>query len=517
MFCVKCGAALPEGANFCPNCGAPVDGAESGPEKKEVKTVQFRCKGCGHVLEIDPDTPVLRCPLCGSSELIQEDKEVTVERIRSRTKREGQQTYKEVQKGWQDIRQKEIDADNEQETYEREKNEIHSYTHGKLFRLTIALVLVFGLCTAHALSGKAYLATAIAVLQIILCLVSILLGLRTIRERGRGVSTVLVILAAVLFFPYITAYNARYDDEKTFVAIGKQTLLNTGLSPMLPQIEGSKVEYNTNSDKELDIDVEGITYDQFDQYITDCKNLGYTVDAEKSTSDYTAYNAEGYYLRLRHSDYSTKPKVLNICFRAPVLGDPDFVWPDSALAKVIPVFEEKSGIIREDTTDSLELTICGVSTQEYEAYVSECKKAGFTIDEKRSEFEKKFEAYNSDGYGLHMYYGDMGTAGITVSAPLELTDVTWPVTGPATLLPEPDVSIGKISINYDWTFSIYLGNYTIDEYSAYVDRCISKGFDDDFSRSDTYFSAEKGEDKDLTVSYVGFNTIYISITDHDKF
>ena len=515
MFCVKCGAALPEGANFCPNCGAPVDGAKSGPEKKEVKTVQFRCKGCGNVMELDQDSPVLHCSVCGSSELIQEDKEVTVERIRSRSKREGQQTYKEVQKGWQEIRQKEIDADNEQETYEREKSEIHSYAHGKLFRVTIVLVLIFGLCTARALSGGAHLATAIAVFQIVLCLVSILLGLRTIRERGSGVSMVLVILAAVLFFPYITAYNARYNDEKAFVAIDKQTLLNTGLSTMLPQIEGSEVEYHTNSDQEVDIDVDGVTYEQFDQYITDCQNMGYNIDPVKETSRYTAYNADGYYLYLNHWHGL---EDLDITLKAPILGDPDFVWPDNAISKTIPVFNGESGIINQDTEDVLEITMCGVTQKDCATYIEECKQAGFTIDANvHRSFNDGYNAYNADGYELAVHMGEMNTIKIEVNAPRKRNDITWPTTGPATLIPKPEITGGTIGNNYDWVYSVYLADYAIDDFNAYVDKCIAKGFNDDFSRSDTYFSADKGKSKHLTVEYIGYNTIYIHISDDDKF
>ena len=93
---------VPENAQFCPECGKRLITATT--KIKTIETVQFRCKGCGNVMEINPESPVLRCSFCGSNELIQEDKDITVERIRSRSKREGQQTYKEVQKGWQAIR-----------------------------------------------------------------------------------------------------------------------------------------------------------------------------------------------------------------------------------------------------------------------------------------------------------------------------------------------------------------------------------------------------------------------------
>lgn len=107
MYCVKCGATLPNGANFCPNCGASADQTRGGSEKKEAKTVQFRCKGCGHIMEIDPNSPILRCSICGSNELILEGDDVTVQRIKSRAYKDvklgEQQTYKEVELGKKEL------------------------------------------------------------------------------------------------------------------------------------------------------------------------------------------------------------------------------------------------------------------------------------------------------------------------------------------------------------------------------------------------------------------------------
>ena len=64
-------------------------------------------------MEIDPDSPVLRCSVCGSNELILEGDNVTVQRIKSNAYKDvelgKQQTYKDVELGKKEL---EIKGDN---------------------------------------------------------------------------------------------------------------------------------------------------------------------------------------------------------------------------------------------------------------------------------------------------------------------------------------------------------------------------------------------------------------------
>lgn len=111
MFCDKCGSLLPDRAKFCPECGMPVDQTRPRTDRREIRTVQFRCKSCGNVMEIDPDSPILRCSACGSNELILEGDDVTVERIKSNAYKDvelgRQQVYKEVELGKRELEIKE--------------------------------------------------------------------------------------------------------------------------------------------------------------------------------------------------------------------------------------------------------------------------------------------------------------------------------------------------------------------------------------------------------------------------
>lgn len=64
MFCTNCGKQFPGDAKFCPECGAPVAGAQ--PQNPNQRTQSFagevrKCPNCGEVL----DSFMVNCPSCG--------------------------------------------------------------------------------------------------------------------------------------------------------------------------------------------------------------------------------------------------------------------------------------------------------------------------------------------------------------------------------------------------------------------------------------------------------------------
>lgn len=92
MYCSKCGKEIAPGSRSCSKCGNVISSANA-----SVKAVQFVCKGCNSVMTISTDSPILKCPCCGSNELIVENDSVTIERIRSKTTLKQQQVDKELQ------------------------------------------------------------------------------------------------------------------------------------------------------------------------------------------------------------------------------------------------------------------------------------------------------------------------------------------------------------------------------------------------------------------------------------
>lgn len=79
MFCMKCGAKLPDGAQFCMSCGTAI----SGNTESNVKMVHLKCRECNGVMEVDPNTNTLVCPFCESKDVIIESDNVKIEQIKS--------------------------------------------------------------------------------------------------------------------------------------------------------------------------------------------------------------------------------------------------------------------------------------------------------------------------------------------------------------------------------------------------------------------------------------------------
>lgn len=338
---------------------------------------------------------------------------------------------------------------------------------------------------------------------------------KKIRIRaGIGGAIVLAFLAFVLIngslLKGITNILPNSESSINAPSGEKFEWLKTGLSTELPEIQGTGGHIWKNSEEELDIYIEGISYSQFDTYIVSCKEKGFAVDAAKDTDKYIAYNSTGYKLELQHWSSGR----LDINLEAPLIGDENFEWPSHAFAELIPQQDGKTGTVETSNEDTLKIILYDVSRSEVKSYISECEDAGFTIDAEKK--DTSFNGFNADGHELSISYNEMKAMSITVKAPKKFAAINWPSSGPARMLPKPSLDKGIISIDYDWSFSVYIGNMTIDGFNDYVDKCEDKGFAKDW-RSDTYFSADKGKDISLNVEYVGFNTVYISITDYEAF
>ena len=338
---------------------------------------------------------------------------------------------------------------------------------------------------------------------------------KKIRIRaGIGAAIVLVFLAFVLINGSLLKGVTNLLPDNIFSTNDgsdeKFEWLKTGLSTELSELQGTGGHIWKNSEEELDIYIEGISYSQFDAYIVSCKQKGFTVDAVKDTDKYTAYNSTGYKLELQH----WSSERLDINLKAPLVGDENFEWPSHAFADLVPQQDGKTGTVETANEDTLKIILYDVSSSEVKSYISKCESAGFTIDAEKK--DTSFSGFNADGYKLSISYNEMKAMSITIDAPIQMTEISWPSSGPAKLIPKPSFSVGKISSDYDWAFSVYLGDMTIDDFNAYVDKCIDKGFEKDY-RSEHYFSADKGDGISLTVEYVGFNTIVISIYDYNQF
>lgn len=82
--CAVCQALLDEEDLFCANCGteSPRRDAQSAPAARSF-THKFECAGCGASMSYDASAGTLRCPFCGSDDLVEkaDAKEIAPNRV----------------------------------------------------------------------------------------------------------------------------------------------------------------------------------------------------------------------------------------------------------------------------------------------------------------------------------------------------------------------------------------------------------------------------------------------------
>ena len=185
------------------------------------------------------------------------------------------------------------------------------------------------------------------------------------------------------------------------------------LCEMLPEPPADRGEIHINSSEELWINLDSVSDKQFADYVDKCKAKGYTVEAELSSSSFTAYNAEGYKLSLSH--YSEE---LSIDLDKPMeLGE--IKWPTSTAGKQLPAPKSSIGKISSEYEDNFYVYIGETSKTDYDDYVEACKEMGFNVDYNKG--EEYYSADNSEGWHIHLAYVGNNVMSIDIDAPSEKT------------------------------------------------------------------------------------------------
>ena len=69
MFCMECGAQLPEGSHFCIKCGTSLQ--KNNEKKTDVKLVKAQCTNCNGTLEVDASKEAAICPFCNTPYIVE--------------------------------------------------------------------------------------------------------------------------------------------------------------------------------------------------------------------------------------------------------------------------------------------------------------------------------------------------------------------------------------------------------------------------------------------------------------
>ncbi len=195
---------------------------------------------------------------------------------------------------------------------------------------------------------------------------------------------------------------------------GKSKWSEFVLSDMLPEPHASVNMVYENSEEELWVTFKGVTDSEYSKYVKSCANKGFTVDAEKDSNSYKAFNKDGYCLELSH--YTDD---LSIQLDAPMEFAP-ISWPTGAAGSRLPEPKSLTGKFDYEYDDGFSVYIGDTSKTDYEEYIKACADKGFTVD-----YDKGDDYYNADdgeGWSISVKYEGNNIMNIQINAPSEKTD-----------------------------------------------------------------------------------------------
>lgn len=264
---------------------------------------------------------------------------------------------------------------------------------------------VLGILALVAFLAGRIVAGILSIVQIAIVVVAILMKRNTIKVPKRWIPIVMLALSYVLIIPYFGLFKINSADYV------KYDWSSVVLTEMLPQPESPYGEIISNSEDYLSLDVTKTTEGQYKEYIEACKDKGFTIDIETNESFFYAYNDKGYKLSLSYYDYNSEMHIdLNSTMEMETI-----TWPDSEMAKLLPIPKSTTGKIYNNDEDSFSVYISETTIDDYNAYVKACEEKGFTVDAQKG--DKTFSAKNADSYKLSVDYKGNNVIYISIAEP----------------------------------------------------------------------------------------------------
>jgi len=350
--------------------------------KEKTQAQSTICSNCGGQLEVNGLQETVECPFCGTSysvaDLLDESDAVRIEKIKS-------QTYKEVEA---DKIKREIEKEKSQE----EKDSVAAFKKSKFSKVLIGFAIFGLLCIMTGFRDGRIMAGLTAVVMTALFIGSWLMGMKIIKEPKKGVRILSAIIAFVLIIPYFSFYNASPDRTEKFAWSDME------LYEVLPEPSSNVGEIVSNSETSLSIYVHKVSKAQYKEYLKECEDMGYTIDAEKSEMNYSAYNQDGYKLSLW---YNESDEELHIGLDAP-LEMSEIQWPNSAIAKLLPVPKSNIGNISWENSGGFVIKVGNTTIEDFKAYADACSNNGFNVDYQKG--DNYYYADDSNGNHISLNY-----------------------------------------------------------------------------------------------------------------
>ncbi len=183
-------------------------------------------------------------------------------------------------------------------------------------------------------------------------------------------------------------------------------------------------------------------------------------------------------------------------------------WDEIVLGEEIPEIESARGDLYDNNEDELDINIKKIEESEYSDYVASCQDMGYTVDAEETSYG--FEAYNEEGYSLTIYYySSLEEMEITLEAPIEVTEITWPTSKLGQAIPTPKSLMGEVAYEGDDAFKMTIAETSEEDFEEYINTVMQAGFTvDRYMYGDSY-EAQNSEGYEIEIIYEGNNLMTI--------
>lgn len=272
----------------------------------------------------------------------------------------------------------------------------------KFATIGISVFILLGLI---AFFSNRIVSGIIAIISIILIVVSILIEKQVIKNTKKWISIILLSVSFIIIIPYFSLFKISITDYE------KYDWNDVVLANVIEKPKSSYGKILSNSDKYLSLDVRNVSKTQFTDYVRNCKEKGFDIDAEQTENTFLAYNKDGYKLYIY---YNESNKKMSISLDAPMeLGT--LVWPESELAKLVPTPKSTIGKIEKDDITSFVAYVGNISKNDYDEYVTSCSNKGFNVNSSKT--NKEYIAKNENSYKILLNHIGNNIMKITICEP----------------------------------------------------------------------------------------------------
>lgn len=211
------------------------------------------------------------------------------------------------------------------------------------------------------------------------------------KGKGRGCLIAVVVVIAIAIIGGISLCGGGEKSEPL-------DWPTSGLAAMLPKPNSDKGTVVIDNAESFDADIDGWKKSDYDDYVEQCKDKGFTVDAVDDGDSYEAYTEDGHHLELSFYDGLEQ---MSLRLEAPIeMGE--ITWPAAGAGALLPVPTSTTGQIAVDSSSQFTVYVGKTDADAYSAYVEECMEAGFDVDYSRG--DNYFNADDSSGNSLRLEY-----------------------------------------------------------------------------------------------------------------